>query len=58
MKPIVKCRGEYYRQDRPVGSKDCNGWRHYALWTPVRRFLFWWVPVGASFWLEPFGDEV
>lgn len=53
MKPIYKTEGRFFKQIRPVGQ----GLRNYALWQPVVRFLFFWIPWGSRFWLDDYGFE-
>lgn len=46
--------GRFYKQVKPVGSWKRPGCAHYALWQPVKRFLWlFWVDSGERFWLEP-----
>lgn len=52
-KPVYKYDGLFYKQIRPPGQ----GPRNYALWQPVVRFLFFWVPVKQRFWLDDAGFE-
>jgi hypothetical protein len=55
---IYKYGVGYYRMLQSVGSNKTKGYEHYALWQPVRRFLFWWIRTGKpDFWLDMYGFE-
>ena len=55
--PIYKAKGKYYQQLKPVGSWKFKGREHYALWQPVKKFLWWYIPNGREFWLDMYGFE-
>ena len=46
---------EHYKMLKPVGSWKRDGCTHYALWQPVKKVLFFWVPSRQAFWLDMYG---
>lgn len=42
---------------KPVGSWNRDGCRHYALWQPVSKFLWFYISDGEQFWLDMYGFE-
>lgn len=58
MSKIYKNSDKYYKMIKPVGSWDIKGYKHYALWQPVKRFLWiFFIPVKSKFWLDMYGFE-
>lgn len=55
---MYKRSGKYYFMIKPVGSWTRKGCEHYALWQPVKMFL-WIIPIacGEQFWLDMYGFE-
>lgn len=57
MAKLYKNGDRYYRMVQPVGRYDRDGCRHYALWQPIRKFLWFWINNGERFWLDMDGFE-
>jgi hypothetical protein len=49
--PIFKYDNRYFCQS------TLRGFRNYALWQPVKKFLFFYLPWGQKFWLDLYGFE-
>lgn len=61
MRPTHINSGDYYRMLKPVGCCDMKGYRHYALWQPLKKIKFLWfnfyVKKGQKFLLDMYGFE-
>ena len=58
MKNLYKRDNEYFIMFKPVGSWNREDCRHYALWQPVKRFLWiFWINSREKFWLDMYKFE-
>ena len=55
MRNLYKNGDRYYRMIEPVGTWKRKGCEHYALWKPIRRFLWFWIRRSDNFWLDMAG---